>query len=271
MKPISIQLYTLRDASQKDFLGVLKRVAAIGYKGVEPAGLYQFSPRDFRKVVDDLGLVISSTHSPWATPDNLPTVIEVCGELGVDLVAGGWGRDEFKDLDAIKRTAEMAARMEETLSKAGITLTIHNHAWEFEKLDGRIRHEIFAEMCPKVQFELDTYWAANFGENHVPEMVRRFAQRAPLLHIKDGPLVRPVEVYNAATSTLELKPGAQSASHLAVGSGKNDIKGIIAAMDPAVTKWLVVEQDNSDTDLFECVEKSYRYLIENILAEGNRQ
>ena len=42
-------------------------------------------------------------------------------------------------------------------------------------------------------------------------------------------------------------------------------------MDPAVTKWLVVEQDNSDTDMFECVEKSYRYMIENKLAQGNRK
>lgn len=271
MKPISIQLYTLREASQKDFAGVLKRVAAIGYKGVEPAGLYNYTPGEFRRVVEELGMVISSTHSPWAKPDNLAATIDMCGELGVDMVAGGWGRDEFKDLSAIQKTAEMAAGMEETLSKAGITLTIHNHNWEFEKLDGRIKHEIFAELCPKVKFELDTYWAANFGENNAAEMVRRFARRSPLLHIKDGPLIRPVEVYNKATGVLEIKTGAQSSSLLAVGSGKNDIKGIIGAMDPAVTKWLVVEQDNSDTDMFECVEKSYRYLIENKLAEGTKK
>lgn len=271
MKPVSLQLYTLREASKKDFAAVLKRVAAIGYKGVEPAGFYNYTPREFRRVVEDLGMVISSTHSPWASPDVLGAVIDTCGEMGVTLVAGGWGGAEFKDMDAIKRTAEMAAGMEETLSKAGIVLTIHNHAWEFEKLDGRIKHEIFAELCPKVKFELDTYWAANFGDNNAVEMVRRFAKRSPLLHIKDGPMIRPVQVYNAATSTLELKAGSRSASLLAVGSGKNDIKGIIGAMDPAVTKWLVVEQDNSDTDMFECVEKSYRYLIENKLAAGNRE
>ncbi len=252
MKPISIQLYSLRDASAKDFPGVLKRLAKIGYKGVEPAGLYNYTPREFRKVVEDLGMVVSSTHSPWAQPNTLDATIEGCKELGVNLVAAGWGPDDFKTLDAIKKTAEIAAKMAETLAKAGITMTVHNHNWEFEKLNGRIKHEIFAELCPKVMFELDTYWAANFGENNAPEMVRRFAKRSPLLHIKDGSMVR-------------------DASLLAVGSGKNDIKGIIGAMDPAVTKWLVVEQDNSDTDMFECVEKSYRYLIENKLAEGNQK
>jgi sugar phosphate isomerase/epimerase len=268
-KPISIQLYSLRDEAAKDFPGVLRRLAAIGYKGVEPAGFFGFTPRELRRFVEDLGMVISSTHSPWAKPDNLEAVVRDCGEMGVTMVAGGYGAEDFSSLDAIKKTAETTARMNEKLVAAGLTLVIHNHAWEFEKLDGRIKHEIFAELCPDVKFELDTYWAANFGENNAVEMVRRFAKRSPLLHIKDGPLVRPESVYNAATSTLETVAGA-SASLLAVGSGKNDIVGIIGAMDPEVTKWLVVEQDNSDTDMFECVESSYRYLIGHGLASGNK-
>jgi sugar phosphate isomerase/epimerase len=270
MKPISIQLFTLREECQRDFGAVLKRLAAIGYKGVEPAGFFNYTPCELRKVVEDLGMVVSSTHCPWAKPETLQATIDACGEMGVMLACGGWGPNYFKDLDAIRRTADITAGMDATLAEAGITLVIHNHAWEFEKIDGRIKHEIFAELCPKVKFELDTYWAANFGENNAAEMVRRFAGRSPLLHIKDGPLIRPVEIYNTATSTLEVKAGGQNTSLLAVGSGKNDIKGIIGAMDPAVTEWLVVEQDNSDTDMFECVEKSYRYLIENKLAVGNR-
>jgi hypothetical protein len=31
-----------------------------------------------------------------------------------------------------------------------------------------------------------------------------------------------------------------------------------------------VEQDNSDTDMMTCVEESYRYLISNGLASGNK-
>lgn len=268
LKPLSIQLYTLREETAKDFPGVLRRLAKIGYKGVEPAGFFNFTPKELRSFVEDLGMVISSTHSPWARPDNLDEVIDVCGILGVKMVAGGWGAKEFETLDAITKTAEITAGMHEKLADAGLTLTIHNHAWEFEKIDGRIKHEIFAELCPKVNFELDTYWAANFGDNDAPEMVRRFAKRSPLLHIKDGPLIRPQSTYNAETSTLEVAKGP-SASLLAVGAGKNDIHGIIAAMDPDVTEWLVVEQDNSDTDMFECVEASYRYLTSEGLGAGN--
>lgn len=268
-KPVSLQLYTLREEAAKDFAGVLRRVAAIGYKGVEPAGFFGFTPGEFRRFVEDLGMVVSSTHSPWAGADNLDEVVEACGEMGVTLTASGFGPEHFETVDAIRRTAEIVSDMNNKLAAAGLTLVIHNHAWEFEMIDGRIKHEIFAELCPDVQFELDTYWAANFGANDPVEMVRRFSRRSPLLHIKDGPMIPPGTVYNAATDQMEIIPGANSAL-LPVGSGRNDIKGIIAAMDPQVTQWLVVEQDTSDTDMFACVQKSYDYLVGNGLASGNR-
>lgn len=265
LKPISIQLYTLRDEAAKGMGAVLQRLAKIGYKAVEPAGFFDLSVTEFRKQVEDLGMVVSSSHSPWAKADNIAEIIDTCGLLGVDMIAGGYGADEFKSIDAITKTAEITAKMSDELAAAGITLTLHNHAWEFEKIDGRLKYEIFAELCPNVKFELDTYWSSNFGENDAVEMVKQFGSRAPLLHIKDGPLVRPPSVYNEEKNTLEVIPGGQ-ASLLPVGHGKMNIPGVIAALDPAVTKWLVVEQDNSDTDMWECVEKSYRYLVDNKLG-----
>ncbi len=268
LKPISIQLYTLREQTAKDFPAVLKRLAAIGYKGVEPAGFFSFTPKDFRAFVEDLGMTVSSTHSPWVRPETVSEAIEVAGVLGVKYITAGYGADDFATLDAIKKTAETTARLNEQVTKAGLTLVVHNHAWEFEKIEGRIKYEIFAELCPDVKFELDTYWAANFGENSALEMVRRFADRSPLLHIKDGPMLRPQSSYNSQTDQLEVT-ATQSTSLLPLGKGRNDIEGIIAAMNPAVTEWLIVEQDNSDTDMFECVEESYRYLTGRGLAAGN--
>ncbi len=268
-KPISLQLYTLRDEAAKDFPAVLRRVAEIGYKGVESAGFYGFTPREFRKMVEDLGMVVSSSWTPAVNLDSIQEVIEAFGELGTNLAVTGYGREQFATLDEIKRTAETVTLLKSQLAEGGITLAIHNHAWEFERIDGRLKQEIFAELCPGVQFELDTYWATNFGENDAADMVRRFAKQCPLLHIKDGPMAPPNMTRDAKTRKLEPAPGANT-TLLPVGSGGNDIRGILAAMDPAVTQWLIVEQDNSDTDMFECVEKSYRYLIENGLAAGNR-
>ena len=56
LKPLAVQLYSLRQYAEKDFVAVLKRVADIGYKAVEPAGFWNLSPAEFKKIIDDAGL-----------------------------------------------------------------------------------------------------------------------------------------------------------------------------------------------------------------------
>lgn len=136
------------------------------------------------------------------------------------------------------------------LAPHGITLTIHNHAWEYELLDGRMKIDWLLDFAPELQFELDTYWAANFGANDPAQQVRRFADRCPLLHIKDGPLVKDQPM-------------------VAVGSGRMNMKEVIPAANDT-TKWLVVELDRSATDMMTCVADSYTYLTSEGLARGNK-
>lgn len=250
-KPISVQLYSLRDESAKDFIGVLKRVAQIGYKGVEPAGFYGLTAKELKKTVEDLGMKISSSHTPWTKLENIDEAVEVAGTFGLDAVAAGYGPNEFNSMDAIKRTAETVNKIVDALAKHKLKLFLHNHAWEFDMVEGRLAYDIFAELCPKVYFEIDTYWASNFGKNDPAEQVAKFKKRALYLHIKDGPLEKDKAM-------------------VAVGQGKMDFKKVIAAADPKVLRWLVVELDRCDTDMFTAVEESYRYLVSNKLAEGNK-
>lgn len=241
MKPIAVQLYSLRAESEKDFRGVLASVAAMGYQGVEPAGFYGMTPANFRSHVEDLGMVICSSHRPWATPDNLTEVIDTVGALGLNKAAGGFRPDDFKDLDAIKRTADIVNRMTESLANTNIELFLHNHYWEFDRIDGRLAYDYLAELCPDVRFEIDTYWAANFGANDPAEQVAKYKDRTPLLHIKDGPLEK-------------------GKAMVAVGQGAMDIAGVIGAADPNVLEWLIVELDACDTDMTTAVKESYDYL-----------
>lgn len=251
-KPISVQLYSLREAAAENFQNVLERVAKMGYAGVEPAGFYGMTPSEFKARIDDLGLKISSTHSPWCNPDNLNEVIETAGILDVKYIVCGYGPDAFKSVDAIKQTAEEVNAMVEALEKHGLCLIQHNHAWEFDRLGDELMYEVYAQHCPRVQFELDLYWAANYGAVDVPSFLRRHAKRTPFLHVKDGPLKRDMPM-------------------LALGQGNMDIPACVQAADPDVLKWLVVELDHYDGDMFEAVEKSCHYLIEQGLGYGNQR
>ena len=249
MKPISVQLYSLRDESARDFDAVLEQLAAIGYAGVEPFSLHGKSPSAFKAQVEDLGMAVSSSHHPWANRASIAEVADTVGALGLNRAAGGFGADDFADMDAVKHTADTVNGLIESLSPHGIDLFLHNHWWEFNEIDGKLGYQHIAERCPRVLFEVDTYWAANFGAVDVNAEVAKVKDRVPLLHIKDGPLER-------------------EKAHVAVGDGKMDIAGVIDAADPDVLEWVIVELDACDTDMMTAVAGSYRYLVGNALASG---
>ena len=65
---VGLQLYSVRDDMKKDPLGTLKQLAQMGYKHVEHANyvdhkFYGYTAKEFRKILDDLGLKMPSGHT----------------------------------------------------------------------------------------------------------------------------------------------------------------------------------------------------------------
>ena len=87
--PISVQLYSVREASAENFDQVLDIIARLGFKGVEPFHLFGKTPAEFKKQVEDLGMEVSSTHFPWVNrnPD-IGRVADIVKELGLNRVPG---------------------------------------------------------------------------------------------------------------------------------------------------------------------------------------
>jgi len=251
MKPISIQLYTVREqAKDGNHLAVLQRIADIGYKGVEGHG-YGMTPTEFRMTVEGMGMVVSSYFGPFPDPDKINEFIDTAHGLGVNQTVSGFWIEDFESVDAIKRTADRVRPAIQTLKENGLTFSLHNHWFEFEPVEGRLAIDHLLEYAPELNLEIDIYWCAAFGANNPAEIVAKHRDRAPLLHVKDGPLVK-------------------GEPHTAVGSGKMDIPATLAAANPDVLKWLVVELDECGTDMLTAVEGSYNYLVGNGLASGNR-
>ena len=55
--PLGLQLYSLRASFAKDVPGTLQKVREMGFKYVELAGTYNQTPEQFKKSLDDAGLV----------------------------------------------------------------------------------------------------------------------------------------------------------------------------------------------------------------------
>ena len=249
-KPIALQLYSLREEAKKDFVGVLKTVASFGYMGVETAGLHDLKPAELRKVLDELGLKCCSMHVGFPTKDNVNELADTAKALGTNMLISGLGPKDFATKEA--RDAGFA-RIKEAAGLAkskGMKYGYHNHWWEFDKLDGQYGYDAMMAAVPNMFSELDVYWASNFGAVDVPAVVQKYAKRIPLLHIKDGPLVK-------------------DQPHTAVGSGKLAMPPIVQAADPKVLKWLVVELDACATDMTKAVEESVRYLKSSGLGKAS--
>lgn len=268
-KPISVQLFSLRQYSEtrEDFIKVLKRVADIGFKGVEPAGFHDIPPAEFKKIIDDLGLQIFSSHSPWASdPNGVPELIDTLGVLGLKNCVCGFGPNEFKDLDAIKATADRVNTLVEKFSAAGITLFQHNHYWEFERIDGKLKYEIYRELCPGVKYEIDCFWSTNKGTENPVEMLKTFAKDTVLIHMKDGVCRQPSNVNGMKDGLLDMKIDL-----MPLGTGDLPIPELVANF-PEQVSTVVVELDYvaEGLDMWESIEKSYQYMTSNGLAVGNK-
>jgi sugar phosphate isomerase/epimerase len=247
--PISLQMYTVRDFTKTDLLGSLKKVAGFGYVGIEFGGMYNYAPKDFKKVLDDHGLIVSSIFSGCATEQTIKTIAENCHLFNVQWQVGGFGGDGFSSEEKCLKSAAIFQKSAELLKKEGLGFAFHNHDWEFaSKYNGKTAWQIAMENAPDACSELDTYWAAVGGENPT-EIIKQYSSRIPLLHIKDGPVDKKL-------------------SMTAIGEGKLDWKSIINSADPKICKWLIVELDRCDTDMFGAVDKSIKYLVNQKLGVG---
>lgn len=255
MKPLGIQLYTLRKdvyPGGDDLPGVLKTVAEIGYKGVEFAGLHGNDPKEIAKIVADLGLKVCSSHAGVPDKDNVQQIVDTESTLGNTRVIGGIGPEDVKTIDGCKAAAEKFNTAAELLKPHGMTFGFHNHWWEFDTVIGGKRvYDILLAEAPGVFSELDVYWAAYGGSDPV-EVIKQHSSRIPLLHIKDGMLKQGEHI------------------HTAVGSGMMKTPEIVRAADPNVLQWLIVELDACATDMLEAVRESYYYLTKQGLASGNK-
>ena len=67
--PISLQLYTLRELLAQDFEGTIRKVADMGFVGVETANMFGGSPASAASLFGELELTVSGAHSPLPLGD----------------------------------------------------------------------------------------------------------------------------------------------------------------------------------------------------------
>ena len=245
---IGLILYTVRDAMKKDVEGTLKKLADIGYKNLEAAGysrgqFYGMKPKKFKALVNSLDMNLLSSH----TRPNLKNVEQVADDAAKAglkyVVIPSIQGDKRKSIDGYKKAAEEYNKMGEVCKKAGVKLGYHNHAFEFEKLDGKIPYHTLLEGTDKelVTMELDIYWIIKGGCDPI-DYFKKYQGRFELWHVKD-------------------MEDSEERFFTEVGNGTINFEEIFKHTETAGMKYFFVEQDKCKNHKpLESVKISYEYL-----------
>ena len=263
--PVGVQLYSIRDSVEADMHAALKKVKELGYDGVEFAGLFGNKPADIRAWCEELGLNPISAHVPLdeMLADTRGT-FAAYKEIGVRYVVVPYVTEERRPGAAkFDETIEEIARIGKIASEMGLTLLYHNHDFEFKKVDGEYGLDILYKKVPAayLQTELDTCWV-NVGGENPSEYLRKYAGRAPVVHLKDFEGSKSEQMYELIGIKSEKKENVKNTFRFRpVGYGKQDFRSILDAAIDAGAEWVVVEQDQwYDTPALECAKMSRDYL-----------
>ncbi|MEP6927917.1 MAG: sugar phosphate isomerase/epimerase [Ginsengibacter sp.] len=260
---IGLQLYTVRDAMEKDPVSTLARVAQIGYTSIECATytgtekFYGMSGLAFKKVLKQNGLAIPSAHyrlGEEKTKDEIvkgtllhdwDKAVDDAAEIGIKYMVCSWlAESERKGLDHYKYIADQLNIGGERCKKSGIQLCYHNHDFEFIKQDDTYPYDILLATDKNlVKLEIDLYWIKKAGQDPFA-LFNEHPGRFPLWHVKD-------------------MDNTSSHSFTEVGNGIIDFKEIFKHRKKAGMKYFYVEQDKCPGSPFDSITKSIKYIKEN--------
>lgn len=241
--PIGLQVYSVRGAAAKDLLAVLKKIADIGYDGVEFAGYYGHDPKDIRKMLDDVGLKASGTHTGIGAFENFDNQVEIHKTLGAKfmIVPGGIDK-QLHDVEENAKIAERFNKYAELAKAVDLGFGYHAHGGDAKLVDGIPAWQRLFEKCSKdvvAQMDVGNYMA---GGGDPYKMIEMFPGQSKTLHVKE-----------------------KAADHRTpVGEGEVDWEKTFKLCETVGgTEWYIVEYEAAPDD-FTGVDKS----LKNLRAMG---
>jgi sugar phosphate isomerase/epimerase len=232
----------------------LRAIDAIGFREIE--GIFA----DLGKVMPAL----TGTHlTPVSVHFDIPTVLKGSDDdlsrAAEQVKRYGFSYAVFPylppadrgGLDAIRRLAEKLNRAGQKCQAAGLSFCYHNHAFEFEPMEGTTPLQALMDHTDKklVGLEMDLFWVSVAGHDPA-ELLQKYAGRVPLVHLKDKASGTPV-LYKES-------PGKQAFKE--IGNGVLDWPKILRAAAAAHVEHYFVEQDYTPGDPIDSLRQSMDYL-----------
>jgi len=176
-------LYIVREDCEKDLSGVLRKLAAIGFDGIEFLGFFGHTAEEVKEMLLENGLEALGNHVPYceltADAENILAFHQTVGCSY--LTVADLPLDDFGSIAAsLDGLAEKAAAH-------GIRLLYHNHDQELiEHTNGQENLAFIMDHTKPetLALEPDLGWM-EIGGGDPAWYLRRYADRCPVIHLKD--------------------------------------------------------------------------------------
>jgi len=244
IRPLGLELYTVRRELAADPERTLAAVAAIGYSYVEVVwtGL-KTPPAALRTMLDHAGLRARSGHIGTRPLENgWEQQLDDARTLGHDyLFVASLPDSQRRTLDEWRQWADRLNRAGEIARRHDIWLGFHNEPDNFPPIEGKVPYDVFVERLDSsvVRLQFDIGNAAMAGADPL-QYLTRWRERIASLHVKDVPTV-----------------GKMADTEL--GAGVLDLKTMLGAVGDLGPKLLYVEQEGS-VDSLASARRDFNYL-----------
>ncbi|MBO8471726.1 MAG: sugar phosphate isomerase/epimerase [Bacteroidetes bacterium] len=209
-KDIAVQLYSVRSLigafgnNSSDYKPLLDTLAKMGYTAVEAASyadgkLYGADPAQFKADVEAAGLEVLSSHCNKYLSENeikrgdFSESLKWWDQCIAAHKAAGMKYLVMPYLGVPSTVKELQAycdyfnQVGKKCAENGIKFGYHNHAHEFQKVEGKeVMYDYMLQHTDPqyVFFEMDVYWAV-IGDASPVDYFKKYPGRFKVLHIKD--------------------------------------------------------------------------------------
>lgn len=227
---LGVQLYTLRDLDEA-LPETIRRVAELGYDGVQFAGFGDASPASIRDALDDTGLEVAGAHVGIGDiEDRTDEIIADHEAVGCSgLVVPSYERAAFETAAGAREAGERIAAAGDRLAEDDCSIHYHNHTFEFTPANGHTAFDVFADAAPGVGIEVDTGLANHAGVDPVA-LLDRYADRVEFVHLTDS---------DPSRDDVDTR-------HMDLGAGAIDLQACVDVARAGGAEWLLFEHGLTD-------------------------
>jgi len=224
------QFYSIRDLTQtpEGLREAFRQTKEIGYDVVQLSAIGPIDAEIIKSYVDEFSLPVVCTHKGFGDiVNNTDALIKDHLTYGCPVIGlGSMPTENRGSEEGVKAFIEAIREPIKKIEAAGLKFAYHNHAFEFERVGGRLIYDMLIEELPTLNFILDTYWVKYGGHDYLEYIKRIGAERMTNVHFKD----------------MRSEPQGEICP---CGVGVIDFKPVIALCDELGIPNALVEQDNA--------------------------